>query len=134
MEAVKPQVAAILADKSDKEFQQGQRHDGPIGLLLSAVEKGERPTTGEVRGQGPEAQCLAQLWDKLLVEEGVLKQYEDTQRHSVRLQLVVSHSMRKQVLHELHVGALGGHLGEEKTLLKVKERFYWPGMQGDIQD
>ena len=73
-------MAVILADKSNKEFQQGQRHDGPIGLLLSAVEKGERPTTDEVRGQGPEAQRLAQLWDKLLVEEGVLKrQYEDTQ-------------------------------------------------------
>ena len=135
VEALEPQVAVILADKSNKEFQQGQRHDGPIGLLLSAVEKGERPTTDEVRGQGPEAQRLAQLWDKLLVEEGVLKrQYEDTQSHSVRLQLVVPHSMRKQVLHELHAGALGGHLGEEKTLLKVKERFYWPGMQGDVQD
>ena len=113
MDAPEPQVAAILADKSNKEFQQGQRHNGPIGLLLSAVEKGERPTTDEVRGQGPEAQRLAQLWDKLLVEEGVLKrQYEDTQSHSVRLQLVVPHSMRKQVLHELHAGALGGHLGE----------------------
>ena len=99
------------------------------------MEKGERPTTVEVRGEGPEAQCLAQLWEKLLVEEGVLKrQYENTQRHSVRVQLVVPRSMRKQVLHELNVGALGGHLGEEKTLLKVKERFYWPGMQGDIQD
>ena len=73
VEAPEPQVAAILADKSNKEFQQEQRHDGPTGLLLSAVEKGARPTTNKIRGQGPEAQCLAQLWDRLLVEEGVQK-------------------------------------------------------------
>ena len=50
VDAPEPQVAAILADKSNKEFQQGQRHNGPIGLLLSAEEKGERPTTDEVLG------------------------------------------------------------------------------------
>ena len=107
--------SAVLADKSNKEFQQGQHHNGPIGLLLSAVEKGERPTTVEVRGQGPETQCLAQLWDKLLVEEGVLKrQYEDTQCHSVRLQLVVPRSMRKKSC----MSCMWGH--SEDTLEKRK--------------
>ena len=128
-------VASVLTETSTTELHQKQLDDGPIGLLLSAIEKGERPTSDVVRGQGPEAQRLAQLWDKLLVEEGVLKRrYEDSQGHSTRLQLVVPRSMRKGVLQELHAGALEGHLGEEKTLLKVKEHFYWPGMQGDVQD
>ena len=128
-------VASVLTETSTTELHQKQLDDGPIGLLLSAIEKGERPTSDVVRSQGPEAQRLAQLWDKLLVEEGVLKRrYEDSQGHSTRLQLVVLRSMRKEVLQELHAGALEGHLGEEKTLLKVKERFYWPGMQGDVQD
>ena len=35
-------------------------------------------------------------------------------------------------LRELHDGVLGGHLGEDKTLSKVKERFYWPGYQADV--
>ena len=128
-------VASVLTETSTTELHQKQLDDDPIGLLLSAIEKGERPTSDVVRGQGPEAQRLAQLWDKLLVEEGVLKRrYEDSQGHSTRLQLVVPRSMRKEVLQELHAGALEGHLGEEKTLLKVKERFYWPGMQSDVQD
>ena len=27
---------------------------------------------------------------------------------------------------------MGGHLGVEKTVPKIKERFYWPGIQHDV--
>ena len=60
--------------------------------------------------------------------------YDDTRRRSTWLQLVVPHTLREEVLEELHAGALEGHLGEEKTLYKVKERFYWSGMQQDVRD
>ena len=36
-------------------------------------------------------------------------------------------------MQELHAGALEGHLGAEKTLGKIKERFYWPGMEQDVK-
>jgi len=29
------------------------------------------------------------------------------------------------VLSSLHSGVIGGHLGEEKTLNRLRERFYW---------
>ena len=44
---------------------------------------------------------------------------------------MVPRSLQDEVLHELHDGALEGHLGKDKTLNKVKERFYWQGMQHD---
>jgi hypothetical protein len=34
---------------------------------------------------------------------------------------------------ELHAGIGGGHLGEQKTSLKVKDRFYWPGWTTDVE-
>ena len=34
----------------------------------------------------------------------------------------------------LHEGVTGGHLGQEKTLSKLKERFYWPGHYNDVRD
>ena len=40
--------------------------------------------------------------------------------------------MRKEVLADLHSGAMGGHLGEDKTLAKLKERYYWPGHHNDV--
>ena len=32
-------------------------------------------------------------------------------------------------MQELHAGSLEGHLGEDKTVGKIKQHFYWPGMQ-----
>ena len=34
----------------------------------------------------------------------------------------------------MHEGTLGGHLGEEKTFGRLKERYYWPGYHADVQD
>ena len=125
----------LLRERSSADLRQQQLGDGPIRLLLQAVEQDQKPTPEDARGQGPDAQRLAQLWSRLVVEHGVLKRrYEDTQGHSTWLQLVIPPTLREEVLRELHSGALEGHLGEEKTLLKVKERFYWPGMHRDVKD
>ena len=67
-----------------------QLEDGSIGLILQSLEKGEKPRLDDVRQQGPEAQRLLQLWNRLVLEEGVLKRkYDDTRRRSTWLQLVV---------------------------------------------
>ena len=42
--------------------------------------------------------------------------------------------MKEEVLRDLHEGVMGGHLGEDKTLEKVKERFYWPGYHNDVKN
>ena len=42
--------------------------------------------------------------------------------------------MKEEVLTELHSTALGGHLGEEKTLGRIRDQFYWPGYHNDVQD
>ena len=36
-------------------------------------------------------------------------------------------------MQEMHSGVTAGHLGEEKTLHKIKEIFYWPGMHLDVK-
>ena len=44
-----------------------------------------------------------------------------------RRQLVLPYSLQRKVIQDLHEGAVGAHLGEEKVLSQLKERFYWPG-------
>ena len=36
---------------------------------------------------------------------------------------VLSRSLWEKVIQEMHSGVTAGHLGEEKTLHKIKERF-----------
>jgi len=48
-------------------------------------------------------------------------------------QLVVPGVLRSEVLHDIHESILGGHLGVDKSLGELKERFYWPGQYNYIK-
>ena len=50
------------------------------------------------------------------------------------IQLVIPEALRAEVLSDLHEGTLGGHLGVDKTLARLKERFYWPGHYNDVHE
>ena len=67
---------------------------------------------------------------RAILEEGILcrrfRPSSSTERH---LQVVIPDTMKSIVLQQLHNQS--GHLGFHKTLEKVKERFYWPGYEGD---
>jgi Reverse transcriptase (RNA-dependent DNA polymerase)/RNase H-like domain found in reverse transcriptase/Integrase zinc binding domain/Chromo (CHRromatin Organisation MOdifier) domain/Aspartyl protease len=41
--------------------------------------------------------------------------------------------LRTRLLRECHDTPLGGHLGREKTLLALKQRFYWRGMDAHVE-
>jgi len=41
---------------------------------------------------------------------------------------------RDMVLHEVHDAPTAGHMGRDKTLKRVKRRFYWPAMDKDVAD
>jgi len=43
-------------------------------------------------------------------------------------------STRELLIREVHSGSLAGHFGESKTLTMLREHYYWPGMEKDIQD
>ena len=63
-----------------------------------------------------------QLWEQLVVRNGVLyRLFEDPVGREERLQLVVPGPLRDEVLTDLHEGEMGGHLGTEKTLARLKE-------------
>jgi hypothetical protein len=52
---------------------------------------------------------------------------------SIYKQIVLPKSLRKKILYECHESIFGGHLGFFKTLMKIKERFFWPRMWKDIE-
>jgi len=68
---------------------------------------------------------LFALWDQLVLKDDVLYRHfvsaDGTQDH---LQLVVPKLLQEKVLKQIHDD---GHLGQEKTLSRVKQKSYWPG-------
>ena len=88
-------AAPVLSERSPQEISRLQLEDGPIYLLIEAIGCGAKPSFEDVRREGPEAQRLLQLWERLSINKGVLKRkYDDVRRNWSWLQLVVPHSLK----------------------------------------
>ena len=62
---------------------------------------------------------------------GILcRHFESTDSSSSTAQIVPE----ALVLAELYEGALGGHLGADKTLARLKQGLYWPGHCSDVRE
>ena len=128
-------ATGMTAGYSSQELRNLQLNDECLGQLLLARERNQQPSQDYAKGQCIEYRRLLQQWDLLSVQDGVLWRYciqPDDGRGW--LQLVVPHQLRAEILKEAHEGVSGGHLGQDKTLYRLKERFYWPGHFNDVRD
>lgn len=57
---------------------------------------------------------------------------ESTLNDFAQEQLVLPRECRSQVIALAHDIPLAGHLGREKTLSRLRQRFYWPGLYTDV--
>ena len=71
---------------------------------------------------------------QLEMKSGVLYyKWEDLAPKSTRLLLVVPHSLREEVLGLSHDSKAAAHIGNEKTLARLKRSFWWNRMSEDCK-
>ena len=86
------------------------------------------------KGCDPKFRKLVLMWDQLVIKEEFLwRLFENRDGTGCIYQLVIPSSLKTEVLHDIHAGVLGGNLGVDKSLGKLKERFYWPGYFNDVK-
>ena len=120
---------------SHVELRQAQLEDPIIGEILQAKQGNCKPATEHAKGQNLEYRRLFQQWEQLTVSDGILwREYAQPREDRGWTQLVVPKKFCQDILRDLHEGVTGSHLGEMKTLSKLKERFYWPGHYNDVRD
>ena len=112
-----------------------QLADPMLGPLMRGKETGEEPSPKELGSVSRSSRGLLQLWEQLTLHQGILcRTFESPNGLSSALQIVIPTALRKEVLSDLHEGVVGGHLGIDKTLARLKERYYWPGHFNDVRD
>jgi len=69
------------------------------------------------------------------LRNGVLyKKWESPNSKSEVLQVVVPYNRINQILITAHDSPSGGHFGINKTLDKVRKRFYWASCKQDVEN
>lgn len=112
---------------SPAQVREAQENDSIIGKVLKLKEKDQRPSREVVKAEHPDVTMLLKQWFKLwLGEDGAL--YRKTKK---REQLLLPESYHSLILTELHQKM--GHLGVERTLCLIRDCFYWPRMQRDVE-
>ena len=126
-----PEVEESIEDSTSV----AQRKDPAIAPILAAKQKGILPDPNTVASWGREGQILMHQWEQLEVHDGVLwRRFHHSEGTHSHLQLVVPASLRREILQTTHGGAVGGHLGQRKTLSQIRHNFYWPGQTTDVKN
>ena len=137
----------ILWTKSDSALAEQQKLDQGISCILNNLNSeklklnGTRESLGEhlickddaIAWGNPEAVELWTKGEESAMSNGVLfKRWKPSTRVAEVWQAVVPKSMRQEILNHLHdAPTSGGHFAVEKTLVRIKQRFWWPFMKSN---
>lgn len=111
------------------DLKEAQNNDSVIGEVKRELETGNVVST--VKGTNPAVTLLQRQKQKLRLLDDVLYRVTQTDKGEECTQLVLPEEYRLTVLRSLHDES--GHLGIDKTLELIKDRFYWPKMGSEIE-
>lgn len=118
------------SDLSQIDWPAEQTVDATLHRVRQLLASGHKPTRRQIALEPSACQKYLKDWDNLFFKENILYR-----RHAIGgsdiNQLVLPEVYRDIALVGLHDEA--GHQGRDRTMSLVKSRFYWPGMDGDIE-
>ena len=89
------------------------------------------PDKSSLQTESPNVLKYIREWSRLSLVDGVL--YRNTTLNNVQTrQLVLPLHFRSIILKQLHDDL--GHQGRDRTLSLVRSRFYWPGLENDVEE
>ena len=128
-------LVALQPVWTNKTFGESQRADRDLALVLHAVENQQKPLPEEASGWPQAARRYLIDWDRLKLEDGVLRRkWYTAQGQESHDQFIVPRELVPEVLRMAHDNPLAGHFGEKRTKLRAQSRFYWVNMSRDIRD
>lgn len=114
-------ISVDLPKGSQNKWRQDQLQDPELKKIIDHLEKGspEEAIPWSSRGY--------------LTSQGILYRYSPDDE-TEEAQLVVPAAVQPEILKQFHDAPHAGHHGVERTLHKIRQRFYWTGMRRTIAD
>lgn len=109
------------------ELQELQNNDQTIHRVIELLKVGKRPSRNAREKENTSVRNLLHQWPKLQMENDILYRKNGNNK-----QFVVPNELKHVILTELHDKM--GHLGPERVISLIRERFYWPKMHKEVTD
>ena len=119
---------------SAEAVKEHQTADSGIHRVRTWIEERKpRPVRPVLSLEDIEVRRLVNQWSELIVRDGLLCRWKTLPgRARRRLQIVLPSSLRLEIFEFFHGHRTAAHFGRKRTLEKVSQRYYWPGMSKDI--
>ena len=117
------------------ELRKAQMEDPALGLAHGWLTNGTKPSREAASALSPEARAYWLNFKSLTLFEGVvhLVWVDPVKVNSEVKKLVVPQSLRPRVLNSCHDAIFAAHLGVKKTVDRVRQRFFWPGLRETVK-
>ena len=127
-------VAHVKKDETETESMRSlQDNDAQIMQVKGWVLANKRPEFYEISSENKVLKSLWSQFNSLQVVDGILYRKWECSGKTDKLQAILPMSERRTMLMLSHDNKSSGHLGVRKTLAKIRQRYYWPGLQGDVR-
>ena len=111
------------------EWSQAQMQDPAISQIIQAIQTKTLDTIKYNKNMSSDLKVFLRIMKQFKLKQGIL--YRKTQvNDKARLQLILPLSYRPKAMASCH--DLVGHLGQDRMLELLRDRFFWPGMHMDV--
>ena len=117
-----------------EDISKAQKADPEIARYLELVTYNKpKPERSSVTGSGPMGWKLFQHFENLAVQKGLLYIVQPHKRSPslISPRLVTPRPIRQEIFNSLHGTRLGGHLGINRSVERIQNNFFWPGLYSD---
>ena len=127
-------LIGLVPEWTDRQLSEAQEADSDLGPVIALLKEGRRPTEVETTSWTNSAKRLVLDWDRMKLQDGVLKRtWFDNRGREVAPQLVLPRAFTNRALEMAHDHQLAGHFGEKRTLARLREKYFWPGQSMDVR-
>ena len=128
------QIGPETGENVDLNLKEAQSENRDTRLIKEWVEKGEKPKSEIIAKESWFLKSMLNQWQLLDIQDGLLVRcWKVLSADKVIWQAVVPLCLRRKVLKYSHDIKASGNLGIKKTLSKIRQGYYWPGLQNDVR-
>ena len=126
--------ADLFSGWTHEQLKSAQTTDPDLAPVWKWIEEGRgRPTWTDIAHCSPATKTYWAQWKRLYQKDGTLmRKFYCSEGNVFYPQILLPRTYRTAVMKQMHDGPVGGHFGAERTLARLKARYFWYNMKDDV--